>query len=325
MNTFYIEDQFSSTVMDREPIQGNDSDEAESSPASSFDPFNIFREHGMIRLQEGDLEHDNVVRDVQTSLRRAYGVGVSVLGVHTKGFSGLTARLIRTFQINVDAVAKKCSGDANVKDAWYGGSKYEICRMVSNGFICKNDGMQGIQLSPVQYPFQSIMSAEEDENGMKHILLCRVILGNMKIVQPGTQHFDPCSNESFDSGVDSLVEPTRYIIWNAYMNSHIFPSAIISFKFPAGNSIQYVPKSPFMRIIALMNVLSNYLRPSQMADIGRYHKSFLEKKISRDQMVKHIRLIAGDELLRTVIRSVNLATSGNLSTTERCQQRGKLT
>lgn len=77
----------------------------------------------------------------------------------------------------------------------------------------------------------SASSSAEDENGLRHVMLCRVILGNMETVHAGSQQFHPCSKE-YDSGVDDVSAPRRYIIWSAYMNSHILPSYIISFRAP---------------------------------------------------------------------------------------------
>lgn len=53
----------------------------------------------------------------------------------------------------------------------------------------------------------------------------------MEQICEGSKQFHP-SSEEFDSGVDDLAEPRRYIVWSSYMNSHILPSFIISFKAP---------------------------------------------------------------------------------------------
>lgn len=86
--------------------------------------------------------------------------------------------------------------------------------------------------------FYSALASEVDEDGLRHILLCRVILGNMEVVCPGSKQYHP-SSQQFDSGVDNLVAPRRYTVWSAYMNSHIFPSFIISFKEPCLKGKQF--------------------------------------------------------------------------------------
>lgn len=66
------------------------------------------------------------------------------------------------------------------------------------------------------------------------MLLCRVILGKMETVAPGSKQYHPSSKE-MDTGVDNLQFPRRYVVWSAYMNSHIFPVYVVSFKAPSPN------------------------------------------------------------------------------------------
>ncbi|KAL0313212.1 UNVERIFIED_CONTAM: Inactive poly [ADP-ribose] polymerase RCD1 [Sesamum radiatum] len=68
-----------------------------------------------------------------------------------------------------------------------------------------------------------------DENDTRHLVLCRVIMGNMELVPLGSSQFHP-SSEDFDSGVDNLQNPKRYVVWNMNMNSHIYPECVVSFK-----------------------------------------------------------------------------------------------
>lgn len=68
-----------------------------------------------------------------------------------------------------------------------------------------------------------------DENDTRHVVFCRVIMGNMELVRSGRKQFHP-SSEDFDSGVDNLQNPKWYIVWNTNMNSHIYPEYVVSFK-----------------------------------------------------------------------------------------------
>lgn len=74
----------------------------------------------------------------------------------------------------------------------------------------------------------SVLSSEVDANGLRHILLCRVILGKTEEICAGSEQSQP-SSEEFDTGVDNLDEPKKYIVWSCYMNSHILPIFVISF------------------------------------------------------------------------------------------------
>ena len=81
-------------------------------------------------------------------------------------------------------------------------------------------------------PFFAPYSArycDDDENGVRHMVLCRVIMGNMEPVNRGSKQFHP-SCEDFDSGVDDFQNPSHYIIWNMNMNTHIYPEYVVSFK-----------------------------------------------------------------------------------------------
>ena len=73
-----------------------------------------------------------------------------------------------------------------------------------------------------------------DENGVRHLVFCRVIMGNMELLQPGSGQFHP-SSENFDSGVDDLENPREYIVWNMNMNTHIYPEFVVSFKFTSNS------------------------------------------------------------------------------------------
>lgn len=71
--------------------------------------------------------------------------------------------------------------------------------------------------------------ASSDEEGRKHMLLCRVILGKTELIAPGSRQYNP-SSEEVDSGVDDLESPGKYIIWSSSMNTHILPEFVVSFR-----------------------------------------------------------------------------------------------
>lgn len=74
----------------------------------------------------------------------------------------------------------------------------------------------------------SEMMCEIDENGEKHIMMCRVILGNLERVEFGSQQ--RFRGPHFDTGVDELINPKRYVVWCENMNTHIVPEFIVSYK-----------------------------------------------------------------------------------------------
>ncbi|KAI3875129.1 hypothetical protein MKX03_023266 [Papaver bracteatum] len=153
---------------------------------------------------------------------------------------------LELFQKQIE-ITRKYRGNANVRFAWLASSKEASSRILTHGLGM--DGlvsMGGLAKTKPTYGFGVNLSADVsssyndvDENGVQYMLLCRVIMGNMELVQPGSEQFHP-SSENFDSGVDDLQDPKHYIIWNVNMNTHIFPEYVISFKAPSVEKGQVV-------------------------------------------------------------------------------------
>lgn len=73
------------------------------------------------------------------------------------------------------------------------------------------------------------MMSEIDENGEKHVILCRVILGKCEKVEAGSLQSYPSSVE-YDTGVDDLNNPRWYTVWHGNMNTHILPECVVSYR-----------------------------------------------------------------------------------------------
>jgi hypothetical protein len=63
------------------------------------------------------------------------------------------------------------------------------------------------------------------------MFLCRVIMGNIELLRPGSKQLRPSSCE-YDNGVDDIQCPKCYVVWNMNMNTHIYPEFVVSFKSP---------------------------------------------------------------------------------------------
>lgn len=142
-----------------------------------------------------------------------------------------------------EEITKIARGDANIKYAWHSTSKQGVSVIVLHGFgqprTPKNGAMYGVgvYLAPEDYSHVSAVYSDVDENGEQHIVLCRVIMGNIEQVEQGSQQFHPI-NEHFDTGVDDICNPKRFVVWTTHMNTHILPEYIISFKLaPPWNDI----------------------------------------------------------------------------------------
>lgn len=84
----------------------------------------------------------------------------------------------------------------------------------------------------------SIASTTADSEGLLHLVLCQVILGNMEEVVLGSKQRQP-SSEEFDSGVDKLNGPKNYIIWPAHLETHISPIFILSLRLDLQSRSKY--------------------------------------------------------------------------------------
>ena len=88
-------------------------------------------------------------------------------------------------------ITKRARGASNVVFAWYGTSAQGVESTLMHGFgipsnLSRSPGYGiGIHLSPIRLPQISAMLSEMDENGEKHVVLCRVILGKCEKVESG--------------------------------------------------------------------------------------------------------------------------------------------
>uniref|UniRef100_A0A0D9ZG02 RST domain-containing protein n=1 Tax=Oryza glumipatula TaxID=40148 RepID=A0A0D9ZG02_9ORYZ len=122
-------------------------------------------------------------------------------------------------------VTKNQRGNANERYAWLACTKGTMEEMMMNG---------ALEIAkPLQGPIVGL--SDIDENGIIRMMLCRVIMGNVEVVFPGSNQCQPTS-ESFDSGVDDLQRPKHYIIWDANVHKHIYAEYAVIIKVPYMNN-----------------------------------------------------------------------------------------
>ncbi|KAA8525842.1 hypothetical protein F0562_007697 [Nyssa sinensis] len=266
------------------------------------------------------------------------------------------------FQKQVEII-QKFRGNPNVQYAWLAASKDALSSIMTYGLghggpMVKTAYGIGVHLTAVKCAHISANYCDNDESGVRHMVFCRVILGNMEVVRPGSGQFHP-SSENFDSGVDDLQNPSYYIVWNMNMNTHIYPEYVVSFKMPpsalvgkesrfdmsgittcqgprgqlplgsssielesnchpyqdvenrsqgraptVGSSTSKTPKSPWMPFASLFEAISNKVAPRDMKLVNIHYDLFRSKKLSRDDFIKKLRVIVGDQLLRSTITSL---------------------
>ncbi|XP_077241013.1 inactive poly [ADP-ribose] polymerase RCD1-like isoform X2 [Tasmannia lanceolata] len=301
----------------------------------------------LVRLERGGNDY----LGVQNVFLRGLGMFVqpsSIIGIyrHSPTIGSALARL-QTFEKQVD-ITKRYRGHANVRRAWHGSSREGIAGILHHGFDRSSkpsDGVAygtGIYFSPEDSSHFSANYCDVDENGVQHMVLCRIIMGSMEQIQPGSEQFHPTCDD-FDSGVDDLQNPNHYIIWNTHMNTHIHPEFIVSFKLPLsireylaglkntqcevdGIMAKYkqatltvhpvrdsqhdtlasggvkMPTSAWMPFPMLFAAIQNNISPLAKDILDLHYNAFKSKKITREELIKKVRYIVGDKLLKSTLQ-----------------------
>ncbi|XWS49296.1 hypothetical protein CRYUN_Cryun13aG0151600 [Craigia yunnanensis] len=157
--------------------------------------------------------------------------GVDILDI--KPCSSTQYRL-ELFQKQVQ-IMKKYRGNANVQYAWLASSKSALPTIRMHGLgHCGLSAIPhiygtGVHLAAAEFTNASANYCDVDENGVQYMILCRVIMGKMERLYPGSGQCLP-SSVDVDSGVDDLQHPKYYIIWNMNINTHIYPEFVVRFK-----------------------------------------------------------------------------------------------
>lgn len=212
-------------------------------------------------------------------------------------------------------ITKQARGASNMVFAWYGTSAKGVESILMHGFgipamPSRSEGHgSGIHLSPVRSPQNSALLSEMDENGEKHIILCKVILGKSEKIDAGSRQSHPSSVE-YDTGVDDLTSPKWYTVWYANMNTHIVPECVVSYR-PAANvpgsvngvsSVNWVPPS---RLIAkLLYRMKSYLPMPKFQELRTLCGLYNEGKLGKNVFLRQLRSVIGDDLLRSTIQEI---------------------
>ncbi|KAG2309097.1 hypothetical protein Bca4012_081985 [Brassica carinata] len=247
-------------------------------------------------------------------------------------------------------VTKLSRGDANVRYAWLPAKKELLSAVMMHGLgVCgelikKSKYGVGVHLAAASCPYFSATHCDVDENGVRHMVLCRVIMGNMEPLRGDRAQFFTGGDE-YDNGVDNVSSPKHYVVWNMNMNTHVYPEFVVSFKLlsipnaegnvlsasqskhensgltlegakgslsnelgsgnkSAGSSTRR-PSSALMPYPLLFSAISSKIAQKDMELITAYYQQLREKKISGEEFKKKLRMIVGDDdLLRNAITAL---------------------
>ncbi|ONK61333.1 uncharacterized protein A4U43_C08F28780 [Asparagus officinalis] len=234
-------------------------------------------------------------------------------------------------------------GDANVQYAWFGAKKLEMVRALIHGFGSfgrTTEGVfgTGLYLIPEGRTFSSVSICDVDEKGMQYMMLCRVILGKIEQIHPRSKQYCPSCGD-YDSGVDSLSKPKCYIVWPSHINAYINPEYFVSFKL-SPNVQEYLsglkdiryhletspaadfstpcpvmsmpvkpPTSPWVPFKELLEQIREHVSPLVMELLVHHHQEHKNGVIDRDELVKKVKVLIGDQLLLSVLNRFKLEPS----------------
>ncbi|KAK8923507.1 putative inactive poly [ADP-ribose] polymerase SRO1 [Platanthera zijinensis] len=266
-------------------------------------------------LRDDEKLYKTVEKLFLSSIKR-FSPGTTITSIHRCLHSAPSgnSRLL-TFELQKRA-AMEARGNANVKFGWHGTSSSSIATIISQGFGKTNSGQLGlsshglgIHLSPPHSPYASALLSEADEDGERHVMLCRIIMGNSEKVEAGSSQDHP-SNEGFDSGIDDPVNPKWYVVWNTNMNTHIIPEYVVSFKSSSHSSGQRksmgARKLSNRPLCRLFTEIGMRLPSSKMQALEILYNQYRVGKFSKEVFIRYMRSVAGDQLLTSSINKLRV-------------------
>lgn len=259
-----------------------------------------------------------VARDLFMTGMKRVDPGVRITSIHQ--FIHARPRLKARFEaFHIQTKGTEAArGRPNTVYAWHGASKKGVIEILAHGFgwPSKVSGPQahgdGVYLSPVRMPNLSDMSSEVDDNGEKHVVLCRVILGNMEKVEAGSDQFHP-SSLKFDSGTDDLVNPKWYVVWSSSMNTHILPECVVSYKCSqrqqgqqpkAAEIMNWIPNCMSSEVAKLFWKLGSSLPASKADELKALCITFKAGRMAKGLFIQQLKSVVGHEVLRTAISEI---------------------
>lgn len=280
----------------------------------------LFGVEDLVRLYEDDVIH-NAIHYKFLSCLGDLGKKTSVMAIHKKiwtNFRGGDLRR-RCFEIYRQRLKNKYDNDKNMKYAWYTTSKEDITRIMSSGFDLEDvpiyNGLfsGGIYFSPFNFLKEGVKSCVPDDDGLMHIMLCRVLLESEGVVVDSDSRKSQLRSDNSNFGIsddDEIVSPIiSYLVKGNEMSTHILPEYVISFKIPhftgvsssKAKQISKKPKSPWLPFSTLISELIKLLPPKHINLIKKQHRDFKENKISRHELIQNLKRLVGVELLLAVI------------------------
>ncbi|XP_022772444.1 probable inactive poly [ADP-ribose] polymerase SRO3 [Durio zibethinus] len=238
---------------------------------------------------------------------RKVDAGVRLTSIHQYEGEGHFAKArLEVFQKQIE-VTRAARGTTNMVSAWYGASAKVVESILVHGFgllgrvpLTDLYGI-GVYLSPFGLPHLSAKLADSDDNGVKHLILCRVILGNVEKVKAGSKQWHP-SSVDFDTGSDDPKNPKWYVVWSTNANIRILPEFVVSF-IPSGN-MQGQP-GQLIAVGALFSKLNRSLPPAKLQEISISFNAYKAGMMTKKDFSRKLQLVAGEKALKCAIEEIN--------------------
>ncbi|KAF8772201.1 hypothetical protein HU200_006043 [Digitaria exilis] len=317
----------------------------ESSPPVPEKPSTV----GVLRKKISSVERGSesflFVQDLFLSGMGPFATPSNILHIHRYSPNDITAQCrFEAFERQMKST-KEARGDANVRYGWLGSRKNDIVRILINGLGTSANPVEkaglsaGVYFSPENRAFTSVGLCDVDEKGVQYMLLCRMILGNMEAVEPGSQESFP-SSEIYDSGVDDCSNPKCFVMWPSHLNTHIRLEYLVSFKLvpkvrhylldlkglwfhpspkePAMDisTLQPVtcetgegPTSPWISFRVLFGVIQDNISSVAKELLFHHYEELKENIISREEMVKNMIIIVGEKILLEALKKLHYCPS----------------
>lgn len=317
----------------------------ESSPPIPQKPSTVDVLRKKITSVERDSEGFLFVQDLFLSGMGPFATPSNILHVHRYSPNDITAQCrFEAFERQMRST-KEARGDANIRYGWLGSKKNDIVRVLINGLgttanpVEKAGLSAGVYLSPENRAFTSVGLCDVDEKGVQYMLLCRVILGNMEAVEPGSQESFP-SSEIYDSGVDDCSNPKCYVMWPSHLSTHIRLEYLVSFKLvpkvrnylldlkglwfhPSPKEVAVDistlepvicetgegPTSPWISFRHLFSVIQDNISSVAMELLFHHYEELKESIITREEMVKKMIIIVGEKILLEALKKLHYCPS----------------
>ncbi|PRQ31013.1 putative poly(ADP-ribose) polymerase, catalytic domain, RST domain of plant [Rosa chinensis] len=305
-----------------DPKADKNANESGSGPSGSGssdpDPFRVFTQDGtMLRVRGASADLIIVKRNFLSGMALAAGE-TTVVAVHKYPASNLTHRArFQAFRGFLAETVHKYGGivqNAHLKTALYGGSRDEIAQILVHGFSAANanGGAHGcVQLVPAAHSLDAALFCEVDEAELRHVLVCRVIMGRVQFVPDGSNHVGP----DFDTGCDSFTDARTLYVPAGSANSRICADFVISFRAPSclwdyatyatqasGGFVGASSRGPRpqelpINLFAVLDRLASFVTPLQMTIAVELFWKYKGNNMGRHELIRQLRLMVGEEAL----------------------------